>query len=141
MQAFTAILKVNFKDTGIGPRMIEMGEFVIQESGSQLEIDLSKPWEMCFSPGQRVAMSMVFFTDFPHFENYCPRCDTLAQGSLEEEIEWLVYVPTNKAIINNKGLLRANEDKVKLAAWFFAGSRTSPPAWHRQWHHCIMSSA
>ncbi|GAM41354.1 hypothetical protein TCE0_042f14416 [Talaromyces pinophilus] len=86
-EAFTAILKVNFKDTGIGPQMIERGEFVIQETGSQLEIDLTKPWEMCFSPGQRVAMSMVFRSSIFQSGNFCPRCDTLAQGSLDVEIE------------------------------------------------------
>lgn len=82
--------KGNFKDTGIGPRMIERGEFVIQESGSQLEIDLTKPWEMCFSPGQRVVMSMVFRSEIPPLGNPCPRCYTLAQGPLDKEIEWLV---------------------------------------------------
>jgi hypothetical protein len=72
--------------------MIERGDFVIQESGSQLEIDFTKPWEMCFSPGQRVVMSMVFRSNISQSENFCPRCDTLAQGSLDEEIEWLVLL-------------------------------------------------
>ncbi|KUL91419.1 hypothetical protein ZTR_01493 [Talaromyces verruculosus] len=94
--AFTAILKVNFKDTVIGPQMIERGEFVIQESGSQLEIDLTKPWEMCFSPGQRVAMSMVFRSIIFQSFNFCLRCDTLARGSWDEEIEWLVHYPPTR---------------------------------------------
>jgi hypothetical protein len=59
-EALVAVLKANLKDTDCGPRMIDEGEFVIEESGTNNVIDITRNWENCFYPGQKVAMSMVF---------------------------------------------------------------------------------
>ena len=92
MKALKAILKVNLKDTETGPMKIEKGEFVIQENYSLREIGLAKPWESCFFPAQKVSMSMVFrnITIETQVSNYCPHCDTEAEGATEAEIVWYV---------------------------------------------------
>jgi len=59
-EALLAVLKVNLKELGCGPGMIDRREFVIEEFGTQNRIDISGPWDNCFYPGQRVAMSMTF---------------------------------------------------------------------------------
>ncbi len=59
-EALLAVLKVNIKKSGCDPDMIDRGEFVIEESGTQNSIDLTVPWDSCFYPGQRVAMSVIF---------------------------------------------------------------------------------
>ncbi|RYP71262.1 hypothetical protein DL771_004954 [Monosporascus sp. 5C6A] len=56
-EAFISVLKVNFKASGCGPGMIDRGEFLIEESGTQNAIDITKAWETCFYPGQRVTMN------------------------------------------------------------------------------------
>ncbi|KAF2098766.1 hypothetical protein NA57DRAFT_76005 [Rhizodiscina lignyota] len=86
-EALTAVLKVNFKSTGVGAEMIERGDFVIQDMGTRRDIDLSDDWETSFFPGQRVAMSMVFKRSFG-FENPCPGCGNLARGALDEDVTW-----------------------------------------------------
>lgn len=60
MQALTAVLKSNMRKTKIGPRKIDRGEFVIQETSTKRDIDLASDWDLCFLPGQRVEMSMIF---------------------------------------------------------------------------------
>ncbi|KAF2993058.1 hypothetical protein E8E13_000092 [Curvularia kusanoi] len=56
-EALLAVLKANLKDTGCGPAMIDRGEFVIEELGTQNSIDLKGSWDTCFYPGQKVAMT------------------------------------------------------------------------------------
>ena len=58
------MLKVNLKKYGKSAEMVERGEFAIQDSVTKQDIDLRADWELCFSPGQRVDMSMIF--DLPH---------------------------------------------------------------------------
>jgi hypothetical protein len=54
------VLKINFQKHGSGAEKIERGEFAIQDSVTKRDIDLRTDWEVCFSPGQRVDMSMIF---------------------------------------------------------------------------------
>lgn len=69
--------------------MIERGEFVIQDSGTMRDIDLSSDWETCFRPGQRVDMSMTFTQgDFEENLYSCPKCKKLAGWSASEDTEW-----------------------------------------------------
>lgn len=90
-EAFMAILKVNFKSNG--SQMIERGEFVIEDDGTQRDVDLTGDWETCFSPGQRVSMSMVF----KHVNNpmtaTCPGCGTESGSAPDREVTW--YVPSH----------------------------------------------
>ena len=59
-----AVLKVNFKKHGNGAEKVEKGEFVIEDEVTGRDIDLTADWELCFSPGQRVEMSIIV-TEIP----------------------------------------------------------------------------
>jgi hypothetical protein len=54
-----AVLKVNFKRHSNSAEKIEKGEFAIEDAATTRVIDLNTNWELCFSPGQRVEMSIV----------------------------------------------------------------------------------
>ncbi|KAF2674070.1 hypothetical protein BT63DRAFT_380723 [Microthyrium microscopicum] len=84
--ALLAVLKDNVKGTGCGPNMIDDRSFILEESATRLEIDLDEPWENCFRPGQKVAMSMVFKQQSVQTTG-CPRCGAVNKGSPDEEIE------------------------------------------------------
>jgi len=50
-------------------------------------IDITAPWDSCFFPGQRVAMSMVF-EGLERLNSTCPGCGT-EHGELSgREITW-----------------------------------------------------
>jgi hypothetical protein len=57
-EAFLAVLKVRFKHVGL--RMIEDGRFALQATATKRDINLNRPWEVCFYPGQAYDMSMLF---------------------------------------------------------------------------------
>lgn len=86
-EALLAVLKVNLKESGCGPAMIDRGEFTIEELGTKNGIDLAQPWETCFYPGQKVAMSMVFDQQ-GNVQSSCPRCGTQHRASTGKEITW-----------------------------------------------------
>jgi hypothetical protein len=85
----TAVLRNNFKAIGSGAAKIENGEFAIQDSATKKDIDLETAWEACFSPGQRVAMSMVF-TSIKKTDMNCPKCQEENGEGLgdDEDVEW-----------------------------------------------------
>ncbi|KAB2104143.1 hypothetical protein AG0111_0g7300 [Alternaria gaisen] len=87
-EALLAVMKINLKDSECGPAMIDRGDFAIEELGTQSLIDLTEPWDTCFYPGQRVAMSMVFKQWQGDVKSSCPRCRTEHQESTEKEITW-----------------------------------------------------
>jgi hypothetical protein len=88
--ALLAVLKVNFKKSGVGPKMIDRGDFVIEESGSNHVIDITRDWENCFYPGQKVAMSMILrrMERATSPKTFCPKCSKSHQHSTDEEINW-----------------------------------------------------
>jgi hypothetical protein len=65
-----AVLKVNFKHHGNSAEKIEKGEFAIEDVATRRDIDLNTNWELCFSPGQRVEMSMVVKTYGAYRDNF-----------------------------------------------------------------------
>jgi len=70
--------------------MIERGNFAIQDLHSNRDLNLSSPWESCFSPGQRVGMSMVFLAVKTSID--CPNCH-VREGELvvyDQDIQWYV---------------------------------------------------
>jgi hypothetical protein len=85
-EALISVLKLNLKASGCGPGMIDRGEFLIEECGTQNAINITKAWETCFYPGQRVAMSMIFKER--HLGASCPRCGTESHGPTDKEIVW-----------------------------------------------------
>jgi hypothetical protein len=85
-EALLSVLKVNLKESGCGPGKIDRGEFVIEDCGTHAPIDMMQKWDLCFHPGQRVAMSMVFQQVAQ--EASCPRCRTIHAAAAEEEVTW-----------------------------------------------------
>ncbi|KAI9763521.1 MAG: hypothetical protein M1835_007798, partial [Candelina submexicana] len=77
-EAFVAVLKVRFKDIGL--QKIENGEFCFQERQRKREIDLSRPWDAVFLPGQKVDMSMIFQRSYTPDEK-CHGCGARGQFS------------------------------------------------------------
>jgi hypothetical protein len=88
-EALSAVLRVNIKNAGGDPDIIDRGEFVVEESGTQIPIDLTQPWDSCFYPGQRVAMSVIF-KQRTTTKTSCPRCGKDHEGSTGQEITWSV---------------------------------------------------
>ncbi|KAI4243813.1 MAG: hypothetical protein LQ352_006962 [Teloschistes flavicans] len=86
-EALISVLAINFKSIGRASRKIENGQFIIHDSRTKRDIDLSHPWESCFRPGQRVEMSMVFDT-FKAANISCPDCRHPCDINSEEDVEW-----------------------------------------------------
>jgi hypothetical protein len=85
-----AVLKVNFKKYGNGTEKIERGEFVIQDAITKRDIDLNTDWEVCFSPGQRVMMSMILTRAFVS-SFACPKCHAWRleeNNTADTDIDW-----------------------------------------------------
>ncbi|RYP28695.1 hypothetical protein DL767_007092 [Monosporascus sp. MG133] len=87
-EALLAVLKVNIKESGCDPGMIDRGDFAIQELATQHSIDLAGPWDSCFYPGQRVAMSMIFKQQRKTVNSSCPRCGKDHQELTGKEVTW-----------------------------------------------------
>ena len=93
-EALLAVLKVNIKNSGCDPDIIDRGEFVIEESETQKSIDFTEPWDSCFYPGQRVAMSVIFKQQRT-LKSSCPRCGKDHEESTGKEITWSVETILN----------------------------------------------
>jgi hypothetical protein len=91
-EALIAILKVNFKSTGSGTRMIERGDFVMEDDGTKRDIDLAGDWETCFFPGQRVSMSIVLERIQDRATSICPGCGNESGSAADREVIWCVLL-------------------------------------------------
>lgn len=92
-EALLAVIKTNFKTLGCHPNLVNTDFFVIEEAGTYRHIDITKDWEHCFYPGQRVAMSMVFGISFSlsceYITTFCPECKTQSNSKAESaEVSW-----------------------------------------------------
>ncbi|KAE8447549.1 hypothetical protein EG329_010679 [Mollisiaceae sp. DMI_Dod_QoI] len=58
-----------------GHRKVLKGEFVIEDAVTGRDLNRETKLTMCFRPGQKVNMSMVF-SEVDDDANYCPRCGT-----------------------------------------------------------------
>ena len=84
-EALVAVVAINFKGVGAIDK-IHKGEFVIEDSSTRQDIDLRQEWDLCFFPGQRVEMSVIF--QRPHVPTTtCPKCQTTCDDEEEEEEE------------------------------------------------------
>ncbi|KAL8710577.1 MAG: hypothetical protein Q9220_004801 [cf. Caloplaca sp. 1 TL-2023] len=74
-KAFTSVLSINFENLGSASQKILRNDFAIQDAHTKRDIDLERPWEECFGPGQHVEMSLVFDRSEHHLAA-CPngRC-------------------------------------------------------------------
>ncbi|KAG0652061.1 hypothetical protein D0Z07_1460 [Hyphodiscus hymeniophilus] len=86
-EALTAVLQANFSKTGEARMKIGRGEFVIQNSITKRDINISDDWDKCFYPGQRVEMSVVFQRRWQAGSS-CPGCGMVCYGSAEADVQW-----------------------------------------------------
>ena len=84
-EALVAVLAENFKKFGDKEKILDR-EFVIEDSTSRQDIDLEADWDLCFSPGQRVEMSMVF--QQLEVSSTCPYCKTDCSSHEDRETKW-----------------------------------------------------
>lgn len=87
IQEFITVLKIKFKDTGRGVNMIDQNEFAIDDSKTKCDVDLRREWNICFTPGRRLEMSMVFARTAP-IANCCPNCGATSTVSKQKNVEW-----------------------------------------------------
>ena len=84
-EALVAVLAENFKKFGDKEKILDC-EFVIEDSTSRQDIDLEADWDLCFSPGQRVEMSMVI--QQLEVSSTCPYCKTDCSSHEDRETKW-----------------------------------------------------
>ena len=85
LQAFTAVLKVRFRDVGL--RKIEKGQFALQDTRRKNALNLALPWKALIRPGQHISMSMIFRRK-QFSTGICPNCGEENEESEAEEVEW-----------------------------------------------------
>ncbi|TAQ90368.1 hypothetical protein B7494_g1329 [Chlorociboria aeruginascens] len=98
-EALTAVLQANFSKKGHARKMVEKGEFVIQNSLTRRDINLHDDWDHCFHPGQQVDMSLVFQQRWQAGSS-CPGCGTACTGSNETDVNCPNCYMTFRRIIN-----------------------------------------
>ena len=86
------------RKTEIGPLKIDRGEFVVQQTNTKRDIDLTRNWDLCFQPGQRVEMSMIFERPRQPYRT-CPSCYTLCSPSDDNDIDCDTCGMTFRSII------------------------------------------
>jgi hypothetical protein len=85
-EAFLAGLKVRFKHVGL--RMIEDGRFALEATATKRDINLDRPWEVCFYAGQAYDMSMLFQDASSISATICMACHYTCSGTAGEDIPW-----------------------------------------------------
>jgi hypothetical protein len=70
-----------------GHRKVLKGEFAIEDAVTGRDLNRETKLTMCFRPGQKVDMSMVF-SGVDNYGNRCPRCGTKSEASAEARIQW-----------------------------------------------------
>ena len=88
------MLEVNFEKLGSAADKIRNNEFVIEDLTTKQDVDLQGDWEMCFRPGQKVDMSMLFDRNIG-LPTSCPRCRHSCNGGADDDIEWYINHSTS----------------------------------------------
>jgi hypothetical protein len=70
-----------------GHQKVLKGEYSIEEGVTGRDFSREIEWSMCFRPGQKIDMSMVF-SDLDATSNCCPRCGTKSAVSAETRTQW-----------------------------------------------------
>jgi hypothetical protein len=83
-QVLICALKKRYGESGA--RKVEERKFAITDAETLRDIDLTRAWERCFRPGQRVNMSLFFENIFTKTTT-CPSCRAECAGPQDEEIE------------------------------------------------------
>ena len=85
-QILDLILRERFEKRPGYQKVLE-GEFAIEEGITGRDISRENEFAMCFRPGQKIDMSMIF-SDLDASSNHCPRCRTKSEASAEARIQW-----------------------------------------------------
>jgi hypothetical protein len=80
-----AILEERHKDAGL--QKLRSGEYVIENTITDQDINLDRPWHLCFRAGDRTAMSFEF-PDIASSKNVCPFCQHGYVGEDVQSIKW-----------------------------------------------------
>ena len=90
-ECFIAVLRARFSHAGVSAAALsklDEQEFAIQDSRGKRPIDLDKPWNRVFHPGQHVDMRMTFHR-FACPPSTCPSChESNDTGDDDDEVEW-----------------------------------------------------
>lgn len=85
-ECFIAVMKARFSNAGVkaeGLSKLDNLEFVVEDTRRKKSVDLSKPWDRVFRPGQQVDMRMIFHR-FACPPNTCPSCLELNEDDPEQ---------------------------------------------------------
>lgn len=141
-EGLIAVLRVNFEAAGAGTEKIDHREFVFEDASTRREIDITKNWESCFRPGQRVTMSVVFQNASQSITSTCPNCHSEQEGSPDQDIEcemcYIVFrrimeLPENMALVQSRvhdsnGAKKQTPFSESWSSTFDTKSVTSPKA-------------
>jgi len=86
--AFIAILKVRFKNTGL--KKIEKGKFAVRSTKTDRDLDIRRPWEASIFRGQLYDMSMLFREVNGSCPTSCVVCSHFCEGETGQDIKWYV---------------------------------------------------
>jgi hypothetical protein len=85
-QILDLILQERFEERP-GHQKVLKGEFAIEEGITGQDISRENEFSMCFRPGQKIDMSMIF-SDLDASSNHCPRCGAKSEASAEARTQW-----------------------------------------------------
>lgn len=70
-----------------GHQKVLKGEYAFEEGITGRDVSRENELVMCFHPGQKIDMSMVF-SDLDAHSNHCPRCGMKSEASAEARTQW-----------------------------------------------------
>jgi hypothetical protein len=78
--AFHSVLEVRFRNMP-GHRKLKQRRYALQVGGTGRDVELSRPWQNAFLPGQRIEMSFIF--EDRSGGNTCPGCQNPSEHPAE----------------------------------------------------------
>jgi hypothetical protein len=81
-----AILRERYREAGL--QKLTAGEFAIEDTRVNQDIDLAWPWHLCFRPGDQKAMSFIFLEDASSQMASCPWCTCDSVGDGAQWVKW-----------------------------------------------------
>ena len=79
------MLSIRFKNRRL--RVVEKKQFVLEDAHRKSVIDMARPFEACFFPGQQVNMDACF-DEKTETANYCPVCQHVEAAASDQAIDW-----------------------------------------------------
>jgi hypothetical protein len=84
-EAFIAVLDIKFKHRGL--RAVENEQYVLEDANCKKVINMARPFDACFFPGQQVNMDACF-DEKTGSGNSCPVCQHNEAAALDQAIDW-----------------------------------------------------